>query len=288
MFTNIYDILPQFKIIFCDLWGVIHDGYYLYPGALDFLKFCKNNNIKIVFVSNAPRRAFKAVKTLQKLEVGDELFEGMVTSGEVFYQHILNKDLTLPGNKYFYLGPVKDTEELSGLNLNIVDDLYDANFVMCYGYYDNKLKNEGLNKILEKIITLNLSFYCVNPDLVVITQDASQFLCAGHLAQKFETLGGRVIYFGKPYDRVYQYAYNLYADKVPKEQILMLGDSFYTDIKGANNFGIKSCLVTQGIFNAHIGSHLPPAQVITNLASLNAKYNAVPDYLVHDLRPLRQ
>ena len=35
---NFLDALPQrYSVILCDIWGVVHDGVNLYPGAADRL-----------------------------------------------------------------------------------------------------------------------------------------------------------------------------------------------------------------------------------------------------------
>ena len=53
-------------------------------------------------------------------------------------------------------------------------------------------------------------------------------LCAGSVAKVFEQLGGKVIYFGKPYEEVYKMCFS------KNERVLAIGDNLRTDIKGAN------------------------------------------------------
>ena len=54
-------------------------------------------------------------------------------------------------------------------------------------------------------------------------------LCAGSIAKTFETLGGKVIYYGKPYKEIYKMCFDT------REKVLAIGDNLRTDIKGANN-----------------------------------------------------
>jgi len=65
--------------------------------------------------------------------------------------------------------------------------------------------------------------------------------CAGSIAKVFESLGGRVTYFGKPYKEIYNMCFNR------KEKVLAIGDNLRTDIKGANNLNIDSIFIHSGV-----------------------------------------
>ena len=58
-------------------------------------------------------------------------------------------------------------------------------------YYENLLKNFIKKKLV-----------CTNPDLTVHRGGVEEY-CAGKIAEIFESLGGEVIYFGKPHKEVY-------------------------------------------------------------------------------------
>jgi ribonucleotide monophosphatase NagD (HAD superfamily) len=62
-------------------------------------------------------------------------------------------------------------------------------------------------------------------------------------------MGGKVIYFGKPHNKIYQEAYS-FLNRVSKpktESILCIGDGLNTDIRGANNEKLDSLLVVGGL-----------------------------------------
>ena len=65
----------------------------------------------------------------------------------------------------------------------------------------------------------------------------------------YEKMGGKVIYFGKPYNNIYQEVYSfLNKGEKPKEgSILCIGDGLNTDIRGANNENLDSLLVVGGL-----------------------------------------
>ena len=65
--------------------------------------------------------------------------------------------------------------------------------------------------------------------------------CAGTIAEIFKKLGGKVIYFGKPYSEIYNFCTK------KNETVLIIGDNIRTDIKGANNMNFDSLFITGGI-----------------------------------------
>ena len=81
---------------------------------------------------------------------------------------------------------------------------------------------------------------CTNPDLIIHRGSKNEF-CAGSVAAIFEELGGKVIYFGKPYPDNYNFCIK------KKETILAIGDYIRTDIRGANNMKFDSLFITNGI-----------------------------------------
>ena len=102
-----------------------------------------------------------------------------------------------------------------------------------------------------KTVERKKTFICANPDEVVSRGNQIEF-CAGSLAKYYKKLGGRVLYFGKPYEEIYKFA-KLTIEKncekyVEKKKILAVGDNLKTDIHGAQNFNIDSLLILNGIY----------------------------------------
>jgi ribonucleotide monophosphatase NagD (HAD superfamily) len=94
---------------------------------------------------------------------------------------------------------------------------------------------------------------CANPDLVVMHEDRMS-ICAGAIAQRYEEIGGRVRWHGKPFRSVYETCFTLLGiDR--RQRILGVGDSLRTDIAGANGAGIDGLLVAGGIHAEEFGLH---------------------------------
>ncbi|MBN8828771.1 MAG: TIGR01459 family HAD-type hydrolase [Sphingobacteriia bacterium] len=288
--SSFEDISKNYDLFLLDLWGVIHDGTNLYPGVIEFLYFLKENNKKVHFISNGPRRSEKAIVTLQNLNVSSNLYNALTTSGETFYQYLKKNLLTHiinPKDKnYYFIGTTKDLGMIDDLGYQKIENINEANFILNHGpFFDERDRNIE-EEVFKPAIKDQKIMICVNPDLVVVKQTGEVIDCAGKLAEKYIELGGKVQYFGKPYKEIYEYIVTEY--KFPLNKVLAVGDSFYTDILGANNYGIDSCLVTQGIFAKDVGSNISDEQVLQNYNKLCVKYKAKPTYVIHDFKEFKK
>ena len=97
---------------------------------------------------------------------------------------------------------------------------------------------------LRACLAAGLPMVCANPDLEVI-RGGKRLICGGLLAQRYEELGGQVIWVGKPGPVVYQPVLAMLG--LPLDQVLAVGDALRTDIAGAASVGIASCWVLGGI-----------------------------------------
>ena len=106
--------------------------------------------------------------------------------------------------------------------------------------------NDTLNNLndwwYKKFLKMHTSkkLVCTNPDLTVHRGEKEEF-CAGYIAKIFEELGGKVIYYGKPYKEIYKMCFE------KNEKVLAIGDNLRTDIKGANNINIDCVFISEGV-----------------------------------------
>ena len=127
----------------------------------------------------------------------------------------------------------------SNIEINYETILEKCDFILCTGLFDEEENSlDYYKKLLEKYTKLKM--ICTNPDLIVYRGSKREY-CAGTLAGLFRQLGGKVIYFGKPYPEIYKYCTN------NDEKILVIGDNIRTDIKGANNMKFDSLFIVNGI-----------------------------------------
>jgi HAD superfamily hydrolase (TIGR01459 family) len=94
--------------------------------------------------------------------------------------------------------------------------------------------------------------HCLNPDRVVIRGGVAE-ACAGAIAELYQGLGGRVIWYGKPHKAIYRHALHR-AGEPPADTILAIGDGLQTDILGAAQMGFDAIFISGGI---HAGEPFP-------------------------------
>ncbi len=251
-YSSLSQIIDNYDTLFVDLWGVIHDGIIAYPGVHDALASLKTAGKKIIFISNAPRRKHKAVAGLCKLGISDELYDNLITSGEIVFEYFSGKNCNNNDNKFAIIGPDRDADLLDGTSYQRIADINSANFMVVTGFDNDDSTLAEKQPFLDAAIKLNLPLICANPDLIVVRQNGKEALCAGVIAAQYEKMGGLVTQFGKPYSHIYERALAI-AGNPEKTRIAAIGDSLITDIKGANDFGIDSYFIPGGIFGAKLG-----------------------------------
>jgi HAD superfamily hydrolase (TIGR01459 family) len=236
-----------------DLWGVVHDGVKPYPGVIDCLAQLRRLNRRVVFLSNAPRRAAAIGRTLEGMGIGPEFYDGIMSSGEAVYLAL--RDRTEPefaalGTSLYHLGPERDRDVFDSLALTEVNVPSQADFLLNTGPDDFLGPNDpGIyTPVLDAALAAGLPMVCANPDLEVV-RDGKQIICAGYLAQSYAAKGGQVILRGKPDPAIYAPTLALLGTE--KARTLAVGDSLRTDMAGAKAAGIDGCWVLSGIHALH-------------------------------------
>ncbi len=246
VFKHLEDIIDEYDLFLFDLWGVIVEDGEVYPEAINVI----NRIIKkkgVMFLTNAPRPAIKITENLKKWGMINVSENMVITSGDIARQIILKKKVTL-GNKIpviFHLGADRNDDLLSNFTHERTEDLSQADIFLLSLYRDEDENIHEFNKLLEQAAKKSgLVNICSNPDLTIPKHGILRY-CAGYFAAIIEKFGGTVIYTGKPKDNIYNAIFER-KKSINKNRILMVGDTFETDIIGANNAGINSALVLSG------------------------------------------
>lgn len=279
------ELVPQYDAFILDLWGVVHDGKNLYPGAKETLEYLRKQGKKITFLSNAPRRASVVAQTLLGMGVGQGLYDAIITSGEAAYrclEHPENSPFKPRGHNYIYIGLERDRLILDGLHYNEVEHPELAQFLMLSHSFEDNQPLSTLKPLLEKCAKLNLPGICINPDREVVRLSGERVYCAGVLAQEYHMMGGEVVYFGKPHRNVYERTLATLAG-IPRERILAIGDSLGTDILGGNRTHLPTALVTGGILKETLGK--PGGKAFKDTCeALFQKEQIMPQYVIPALK----
>ena len=241
------DALPaRYRAILCDIWGVVHDGVNLYPGASERLLQWRSEGRKVILITNAPRTAEAVEVQLKRIGLPRDAWDGISTSGEAGIAAV--KAL---GEPVGFIGTRSDREILEGRDVPIAEG-DDFNELACTGLDDERVSVEDYRSQLEKLAQRDVLLHCLNPDRIVVRGGATE-PCAGALADIYLDLGGRVEWYGKPFPTIYRHALGLAGDP-PAGAVLAVGDGLQTDILGAAKMGFDSVFVAGGI---HAGEAFP-------------------------------
>jgi HAD superfamily hydrolase (TIGR01459 family) len=252
--SGIAQIADRYEGLVLDLWGVIHDGRTPYPGVTETLARLRQVGVKVVMLSNAPRRASAVMEGMTAMGIGRELYDDVLSSGEIAWLALKRRtDAALRGfgRRCLHIGPERDRGLLDGLDLEPVESPEAGAFILNTGPWQDDEKVADYEEVLGASAGAGMPMICANPDMEVI-RAGRRIICAGTLAQYYETLGGTVIYFGKPYAEAYLACLEL-LDISDRSRLLAIGDSLATDIRGAAAAGIDAVLVTSGIHGDALG-----------------------------------
>lgn len=256
-----------------DLWGVIHDGVKPYPGAVETLRQLRRAGKRSVLLSNAPRRSGAAQAAMRAMDIPDDLYDGILTSGEAVHRAL--RDRTDPwfaalGRRMLHIGPERDRNVFDTLDLDEVHAPEQAEFVLNTGPDDHTPGQtvEDFVRLLRRCRAANLPMICANPDLEVI-RGGVRVICAGALARDYAAMGGDVVSLGKPDPAIYRTVFDMLGI-ADRRRILAVGDALATDIAGAAAVGMDGAWVIGGIHAEALGAvngTLPPSEVLERAAA---------------------
>jgi HAD superfamily hydrolase (TIGR01459 family) len=279
------DLADAYDGFIIDLWGVLHDGFKPFPGAVESLERLIAGGKRVIILSNAPRRVADVIKRMTEIGIRPGLYHHVMSSGEESWQCLVRRDddfYRALGRVVYHIGPPRDEGMLEELSLTRASGIDDAEFILNTGPWGWEEKATLYEEVLQKGSRRDVPMVCANPDLIV-HHGGKVAICAGTLAQRYEALGGRVRWHGKPYPSVYHTCFGLLGAGIGRDRILAIGDSLRTDIAGANGVGIKSLLVSGGIHAEEFGLDEGDVPDAERLAVAIAAHGARPDYVMRRL-----
>ena len=243
---HLRDLTPGVDVILSDVWGVIHDGVKGFPAACEALQTFRAQGGTVIMITNAPRPADSVQRQLRKMEISDDTYDAIVSSGDLTRNYVVAHQ----GKPVFQIGPDRDNPLFRNLDVTFTT-LEKAEYITCTGPFNDDVETaEDYRGMMEDARKRNLTFICANPDIVV-ERGERLITCAGAIAELYRDLGGDVIFYGKPHEPIYDRALELAAARrggaVSPERVLAIGDSVRTDLTGANRMRLPCLFITRGI-----------------------------------------
>ena len=258
MINSLADISDRYDVLYCDLWGCLHNGLRPFPAAVTALQDFRSKGGFVVLLTNAPRTAGAVRTQLDHIGVPPNSYDDITSSGDASQAGMV---AGLAGDKVFHLGPQKDLSffddmapDLDARHIQRVP-LEQAEGIICTGLFNDQTETpEDYRTTLLYAKNKGLKLLCTNPDLEVDYGD-NRIYCAGSIAALFSEMGGESLYFGKPHPPIYDLARSRVTAQraVDTDRILCVGDGIRTDILGGLGDGLDTLFITGGLAAGEFG-----------------------------------
>ena len=270
-----------------DIWGVLWDGINVYPEALNTLKKLRKLNIPIVLLSNAPRKSEIVSEKLSKIGIKQELYDKIISSGDVCRNELINNTNLVSGLKYYFIGLKEDNDLLNNTRFQKSQTPENSDFILITGPRDFDHILKDYTDELKNCLKNKLPMICANPDKIVVRQNGKKIFCAGAIAEDYTKLGGTVKQFGKPYKNVFVEALKHLKKLSPKinlTNVSIIGDGLETDILGGNTVKINTVLITSGILSHTLNTQYGQRPDLKKLNKAISSSGNFPKYAVNTFK----
>ena len=231
--------LKDITLYLLDMDGTVNLGYDPIDGAKEFLETLKEQGKNFIFLTNNSSKSKNDyVEKMRSLGFPCES-ENVFTSGMAAGMFL---EENKKGSKVYVCGTASLKNELKNYNVDISDDGVGADTVLLG--YDTELDYKKI-RIVCDLLDAGADYYATNIDMVCPIEGGRYLPDCGSFADMFEqAVKRRPRFLGKP-DRT-MIDIIAKAEGVPYENIAMVGDRIYTDVKTGINAGVTSVLVLSG------------------------------------------
>ena len=251
--VNFRSIVTNYKAVFFDAFGVLKNHKGVIPGIENTFDFLDERGIDYYVLTNdASRSPEELARAYQVKGIASITTEKIVSSGMLAHDWL---KLKIKSGRVAYLGTDESAHYIESAGLKTMPigklDLDDLDDIRCLVFLDDEGFdwNNDINKVINLLRKKNMTVIVANTDVNYPVNRTDIAIAIGGISDMVEEILGRhFIRFGKPDAQMFMYAYEEAQKKQPltREDILMVGDTLFTDIIGGNKFGLDTALVLSG------------------------------------------
>lgn len=228
--------MKQYKAYLFDLDGTIYHGQQPIPAAVAFVQRLAALNIPYLFVTNNSTRSPEQVaQRLQAMNVPAEA-KDIVTSSQATVHYLQTHDI---GKQVYAIGQSGLTDELTAAGYEQTLTQPDAVVIGL----DPAVTYKELAHATQAIAA-GAVFISTNPDKAVPLEGGLMPGNGALTAFVATATSQEPIFIGKPYPMLMALA--LARLQLSKEEVVMVGDNYLTDIMVGINYGIDTLLTLTG------------------------------------------
>ncbi|MFB6343944.1 HAD-IIA family hydrolase [Saccharicrinis sp. FJH2] len=247
-------VVKNYKAVFFDAFGVLKNHKGLIPEIERTFEYLEHKGIYYYVLTNDSSRSPEELANWYQNHGIKHITTDKILSSGMLAMEFFKTKLT-NGNSVAYLGTPASAHYIESVGLKTVPvndvDLDNLDKIESFAFLDDEgfNWNDDINKTINLLRKKNMTVVVANTDINYPVSRNDISVAIGALADMVENIIGKnFIRFGKPDAQMFLLAYEraLQDIQVKRKEILMVGDTLYTDIIGGNKFGLDTALVLSG------------------------------------------
>jgi HAD superfamily hydrolase (TIGR01450 family) len=246
-------VVTNYKAVFFDAFGVLKNHKGIIPGVENTFDFLDEKGIDYYVLTNdASRSPEQLARIYQDNGIPAITTDKVISSGMLAHDWL---KLKIKSGRVAYLGTEQSAHYIESAGLKTMPisklDLNDVDDITCLAFLDDEGFdwNNDINKVINLLRKKNMSVIVANTDINYPVNRVDIAIAIGGISDMVEEILDRhFIRFGKPDAQMFMFAYEKACLKqaLNRDDILMVGDTLFTDIIGGNKFGMDTVLVLSG------------------------------------------
>jgi HAD superfamily hydrolase (TIGR01450 family) len=250
---NFKSIIDKYEVIFFDAFGVLKNYKGLLPGIEKTFEYIESQNKEYYIVTNdASRSPVQLAESYHKMGLNAVTSDRIISSGMLAKEFL---DLKVHDGIVAYLGTENSAHYIdsSGLHTLPINAINASNIekVNALVFLDDEGFDwaRDLNTVVNLLRKRPIPAIVANTDYAYPVNKHEVAIAIGGVARMIENIVEReFIRFGKPDSQMFMFAFDHIREyrQITKQEIVMVGDTLFTDILGGNKFGLDTVLVFSG------------------------------------------
>lgn len=247
-------VVKKYKAVFFDAFGVLKNHKGLLSGVDATFNYLDDRGIDYYILTNDASRSPEGLADFyQKNGIKTITSDKIISSGMLAMDFLRSK---IKNGTATYLGTKASAHyiEKAGLEAISIKEFTPEQTVLinCLVFLDDEGFdwNNDINKVINLLRHKNMTGVIANTDINYPVSRNDIAVAIGSIADMVENIVHKnFIRFGKPGAQMFMFGYERALRKQPalrRNEILMVGDTLYTDIIGGNKFGMDTALVLSG------------------------------------------